>query len=281
MTPKEQSYLESIIESNNLLTTDVIPLDDGDAYATDYRGGSTKIGERGFPLRWGRVIHNVCKSVSFDEQTEECVIATISRTINGIMKISAPYQLSTRMRHAIIEKPFVEHSVRKAQFSRIGRTKDPSRNWKLHAVSLVRGGTEDANVLIDELTLKTGDGETISLKSPNENIWPFGLDDPRVATVEGETDVDVAVKLKTSDFEPTMVVLRSGFKGEWGQRTLLPLKSENKSGNRYLHTYENTVRAQAKPGVFHAVVEAIHRETLCELDGAVSTSFWGVPYVIQ
>lgn len=281
MTPKDRSYLELMIENNSLLNSDVIPLDDGDAYATDYAGGSTKIGDRGFPLRWGRVIHNVNKNVSFDEQRDESVIATIARTITGTMKISAPYQLSTRMRHAIIEKPFTEQSVRKAQFTRIGKSKDPSKNWKLHAVSLVRGGTDDASVLIDELTMKVNTDEMISLKSPNENIWPFGQDDPRVATVEGESDVDVSVKLKTSDFEPTMVVLRSGFKGVWGQRTLLPLKSENRSGTRYLHTYENTVRAQAKPGVFHAVVEAINRETLCDLDGPVSTSFWGVPYVIQ
>jgi len=281
MTPKEKAYLESFIDGNALLNSDVMPLDDGDAYATDYVGGSTKVGERGFPLRWGRVVRNVTKSVLFDEPSEECAVATITRTIEGVLKISAPYQLSTRMRHAIIEKPFTEHCVRKARFLRIGRTKDPSKNWKLNAVSLVKGGTPDGELLIDELTFRAIPGETISLKAPNENIWPFGQDDPRIATVEGETDVDVAVKLKSEDIEPTMVVLRSGYKGKWGQRTLLPLKSENRSGNRYIHTYESTVRAQARPGAFHAVVEAIDRETLCDVDAPVSTSFWGVPYVIQ
>jgi hypothetical protein len=185
------------------------------------------------------------------------------------------------MRHSIISKPFTERSTRKAQFLRIGRTKDPSKNWKLNAVSIVRGGTENSGMAIDEFVMRADGGEKVSLKSPDENIWPFGHDNPTVATVEGESDLDVAVKLETSEVEPNMVVLRSGFRGKWGQRTLLPLTFENKSGNRYIHTYENTIRPQTRPGVFHAVVEALTRETLCDLDAPVSTSFWGVPYVVR
>ncbi len=281
MSPKDKAYLEFVIENNPLLNSDVVPLDDGDAYSSDYCGGSTRLNERGYPLRWGRVIRRVSKSVEFDEPSDECIIATVIRTFDGILKISAPYQLSTRMRHAIISKPFVERSTRKAQFLRIAGTKDSSKNWKLDAVSVVRGGTEHANVVIDEFVMRAGGGETLSMKSPDENIWAFGQDKSAVATVESESDLDVAVKLETSELEPNMVVLRSGFRGKWGQRTLLPLTFENKSGNHYIHTYENTVRPQPRPGVFHAVVEAITRESLCDLDAPVSTRFWGVPYVIR
>jgi hypothetical protein len=136
-------------------------------------------------------------------------------------------------------------------------------------------------VLIDELVMRADGGEKISMLSPDTNIWPFGQDSPAVATVEGETDLDVAVRLETDEVEPNIVVLRSGFRGKWGQRTLLPLRFENKDGDRFVHTYENTIRPQPRPGVFHAVVEAITRDTLCNLDAPVSTSFWGVPYVIQ
>jgi hypothetical protein len=281
MSPKEKEYLESVIRDNALLNSDVIPLDDGDVYSSDYSGGSTRLGERGFPLRWGRVIQRVSRCVDFDEVGDECVVAVVTRTLNGILKISAPYQLSTRMRNAIISKPFTEHSTRKAQFLRIGRAKDPSKNWKLNAVSIVRGGTGSANVLINELVMRGDGSEKVSLLSPDTNIWPFGQDSPAVATVESETDLDVAVKLETDEVEPNIVVLRSGFRGKWGQRTLLPLRFENKEGDRFVHTYENTIRPQPRPGVFHAVVEAITRDTLCNLDAPVSTSFWGVPYVIQ
>ena len=281
MSPKDKAYLEFVIENNPLLNSDVVPLDDGDAYSSDYCGGSTRLNERGYPLRWGRVIRRVSKSIEFDERSDECIIATVIRTFDGILKISAPYQLSTRMRHAIISKPFVERSTRKAQFLRIGRTKDSSKNWKLDAVSVVRGGTEHANVVIDEFVMRAGGGETVAMKSPDENIWAFGQDKSAVTTVESESDLDVAVKLQTSELEPNMVVLRSGFMGKWGQRTLLPLTFENKSGNHYIHTYENTVRPQPRPGVFHAVVEAITRESLCDLDAPVSTRFLGVPYVIR
>lgn len=281
MNPKDKEYLESVIESNGLLNSDIIPLDDGDAYSSDYVGGVSRVNECGFPLRWGRVIKKVSKSVLFDEVNDECVIATIKRIINGELKISAPYQLSTRMRHSIISKPFVENSIRKAQFLRIGASKDPSKNWKLHVVSLVKGGTENGNFSIGEFMMNPQSGEKVSLVAPMENIWPFGENNPTVATVESETDVDVAVKLKTDELEPNMVVLRSGFRGRWGQRTQLPLRCENKKGAQYIHTYENTIRAHARPGVFHAVVEAINRETLCDLEAPVSTSFWGVPYVVQ
>lgn len=281
ISPKEKAYLESVIESNALLNSDVVPLDDGDVHSSDYSGGSTKLGERGFPLRWGRVIEKVSRCVDFDELADGSVVALVTRTLDGILKISAPYQFSTRMRNSIISKPFTERSARKAQFLRIGRSKDPSKNWKLNAVSIVRGGTGGANVLIDELVMRGDGSEKVSMLSPDTNIWPFGQNSPAVAMVESETDLDVAVKLETDEFEPNIVVLRSGFRGKWGQRTLLPLRFENKEGDRFVHTYENVIRPQPRPGVFHAVVEAISRDTLCDLDAPVSTSFWGVPYVIQ
>jgi hypothetical protein len=281
ISPKEKAYLESVIESNALLNSDVVPLDDGDVHSSDYSGGSTKLAERGFPLRWGRVIEKVSRCVDFDELADGSVVALVTRTLDGILKISAPYQFSTRMRNSIISKPFTERSARKAQFLRIGRSKDPSKNWKLNAVSIVRGGTGGANVLIDELVMRGDGSEKVSMLSPDTNIWPFGQNSPAVAMVESETDLDVAVKLETDEFEPNIVVLRSGFRGKWGQRTLLPLRFENKEGDRFVHTYENVIRPQPRPGVFHAVVEAISRDTLCDLDAPVSTSFWGVPYVIQ
>jgi hypothetical protein len=224
----------------------------------------------------------VKKSVGLEEVSADCVVATVTRTIDGIMKISAPYQLSTRMRHSLISKPFSENSIRKARFMRIGETGDPSRNWKLNGVSIVHGGTETANVSISEFMLRTQSGDTISLKSPDEPTWPFRINGHgHFATVGAETDLDVSVKVQTSEVEANMVVLRSGFRGKWGQRTLLPLKIENRLGDKYIHTYESTVRAQPRPGVFHAVVEAISRESLCDMEAPVSTRFWGIPYTVQ
>lgn len=282
LTSKDRKYLEMLIANDALIDSDIIPLNDGDAYSSDYCGGSTKISDRGYPLRWGRIIHRVKKSVGLEEVSADCVVATVTRTIDGIMKISAPYQFSTRMRHSLISKPFTENSIRKARFMRIGETSDPSRNWKLNGVSIVHGGTETANVSISEFVLRTQSGDTISLKSPDEPTWPFRINGHgHFARVGGETDLDVSVKVQTSEVEPNMVVLRSGFRGKWGQRTLLPLKIENRMGDKYIHTYENTVRAQPRPGVYHAVVEAISRESLCDMEAPVSTRFWGIPYTVQ
>jgi len=279
---RDREHLEMVIANNELLNSDIVPLDDGDAYSSDYSGGSTKISDRGYPLRWGRIIHRVTKSVGFDEVSDDCVIATVTRTIDGILKIAAPFQLSTRMRHSPISKPFTENSIRKAQFLRVAATKDPSRNWKLNGISHVNGGTKEANVSISEFMLRSQNGETISLKSPDENTWPFGVKgSSHLATMAGDADLDVKVKLQTSEVEPNMVVLRSGFRGKWGQRSLLPLKLENRIGDHYIHTYENTVRALPRPGVFHAVVEAISRETLCDMEAPVLTKFWGIPYTVQ
>ena len=282
LNPKDREYLEMVIANNELLNSDIVPLDDGDAYSSDYSGGSTKISDRGYPLRWGRIIHRVTKSVGFDEVSDDCVIATVTRTIDGILKIAAPYQLSTRMRHSLISKPFTENSIRKAQFLRVASTKDLSRNWKLNGISHVNGGTKEANVSISEFMLRSQNGETVSLKSPDDNPWPFGANGTRhLATVTGNSDLEVKVKLQTSEVEPNTVVLRSGFRGKWGLRSLLPLKLENRIGDHYIHTYENTVRPLTRPGVFHAVVEAISRETLCDMEAPVLTKFWGIPYTVQ
>ena len=279
---RDREYLETVIGNDALLDSDIVPLDDGDAYSSDYCAGSTKLNDRGYPLRWGRIIHRVKKSVGIEEVSADCVVATVTRTIDGIMKISAPYQLSTRMRHSNISKPFVENSIRKARFMRVGETTEPSRNWKLNGVSIVHGGTENSNVSISEFMLRTQSGDMISLKSPDENTWPFRVNGHgQFATVGGETDLDVRVKVQTSEVEPNMVVLRSGYRGKWGQRTLLPLRVENRIGDRYVHTYENTVRSLPRPGVFHAVVEAISRESLCDMEAPVLTRFWGIPYTVQ
>jgi len=278
----ERKYLEMLVANDTLIDSDIIPLDDGDAYTSDYSGGSTKINDRGYPLRWGRIIHRIKKSVGIEEVSTDCVVATVTRSIDGYMKISAPYQLSTRMRHSIISKPFSEQSVRKARFMRVAESNDPARNWKLNGVSIVHGGTEHSNVTISELEMRSQSGEFIFLKSPDENTWPFRVHGHnQLATVEGETDLDVRVKVQTTEVEPNMVVLRSGYRGKWGQRTLLPLRIENRIGDKYIHTYENTVRAQPRPGVFHAVVEAISRESLCDKEAPVITRFWGIPYTVQ
>jgi hypothetical protein len=278
----EREYLEMLVANDTLIDSDIIPLDDGDAYTSDYSGGSTKINDRGYPLRWGRIIHRLNKSVGIEEVSTDCVIATVTRSIDGVMKISAPYQFSTRMRHSVILKPFSERSIRKARFMRVAESRDPARNWKLNGVSIVHGGTEHTNVAISEFEMRTRSGESISLKSPDENTWPFRVQShTRAATVEGETDLEVRVKVQTTEVEPNMVVLRSGYRGKWGQRTLLPLRLENRIGDKYIHTYENTVRALPRPGVFHAVVEAISRESLCDKEAPVITRFWGIPYTVQ
>jgi hypothetical protein len=282
LNARDREYLEMLILNDSLIDSDIVPLDDGDAYSSDYCGGSTRISDRGYPLRWGRIIRRVKKSVGLEEVGADCVVATVTRTIDGIMKISAPYQFSTRMRHSMISKKFTENSVRRARFMRIGETHEPSRNWKLNGVSIVHGGTERANVSISEFELRTRSGDTISLKSPDEHAWPFRVNGHNhFTTVEGETDLDVRVKLQTSEVEANMVVLRSGYRGKWGQRTLLPLRVENRIGDHYVHTYENTVRAQPRPGVFHAVVEAISRESICDMEAPVLTRFWGIPYTVQ
>jgi hypothetical protein len=282
LTTIDREYLEMVIANDALLDSDIVPLDDGGAYSSDYSAGATKNNDRGYPLRWGRIIQRVKKSVGIEEVSTDCVVATVTRTIGGILKISAPYQLSTRKRCSLISKPFTEQVVRKARFMRIGESDDPSTNWKLNAVSIVHGGTEKANVSISEFLLRTQSGESISLKSPDETIWPFRINGRgHFPTVGGETDLDVRVRLQTQEVEPNMVVLRSGYRGKWGQRNLLPLRLENRVGDHYIHTYENTVRAQSRPGVFHAVVEAISRETLCDIEAPVLTRFWGIPYTVQ
>ena len=283
LTPEEREYLESAISNNALLDSDIVPLDDGDAYSSDYTGGSTKISDRGYPLRWGRIIHRTKKSVGIEEVSDECVVATVTRTIDGMMKISAPYQLSTRMRRSSDFESI--HREQHSESSVYAGCREQRSYKELEAEQHFNGsmvGTEKANVSISEFELRTQAGEIISLKSPDENAWPFRVNGrSHLATVGGETDLDVRVRLQTSETEPNMVVLRSGYQGKWGQRTLLPLKLENRVGNRYIHTYENTVRAQPRPGVFHAVVEAISRESLCDMEAPVLTRFWGIPYTVQ
>ncbi|MFH0990172.1 MAG: hypothetical protein V1799_09175 [bacterium] len=271
MNPRDKKYLETFIENSSLLNGDVQPLNDGEV---------KMVSEFGYPLKWGRVIQNASKNITFDETGDRDVIATIQRTIKGILRSSAPYQVSARVRMMNLSKPFTEFSKRKAHFRRIAETKDPSKNWKLSAVSVVKGGTEDQNVSIDEIRLELSSGEKISIKGVEEQVWPFGQNDPRIATVDAESMVNVTVKLHSRSLEPNMMVLRSGF-GSWNYRGILPFRSENRTGRHYLHTYEDRVWTRPQPGVYHAIVDAITRETLCISDAPVSTSFLGLPYVVQ
>lgn len=280
MNARDRKYFESVIASSGLLNSDIATLDDN-VGSSDSVGAAGAGREIDSSLHWGRAIQNVDQEITFEEVSSVCVVATIRRTIKGLLKIELPHDLGGKMKRTLIRKPFTEQSVRKAHFTRVANAHEPEEKWRLTAISLVKGGTGDDGVAIDELSLRFSSGDGLSLVAETDPVFNVGKGDSLTTATSGDVEIDLKVKLNTPEIEPNVVVFRSGTAGRGGEKSRLAFHSDTRSGHQFIHTYEDRVRVHPRPGVYYAIVEAFTRETLFDADAPVSTSFWGIPYVVH
>jgi len=242
------------------------------------------------PLRWGRIISSVTRSVSSTIQPGDTIsISLVEKTLTGTFKIRG---LNENRDTVTIDKPFTDKSTRKVIFKRVNRdTKKFWRNWVPVATSLVNGGTIDPNnsVKIVKVQFFNPNGDEVVVEKPNEyylryrwlRLFTGGQKDvPEL--ISGQA-LRIVVTVESKSSEEDLVALRYGFGGGNKKRVRLAMTSETNNGGTYTRVFEISRTAPQfvhfHRGFFHMGVDVMTRATLYSDDvNSYAVNWWGVPY---
>lgn len=281
LAEKERLYFEYTIENEPHLQDDLGILIDGDAFPIDYSGNSAEHHLNSSHIQWGRVIRNISQNISFERVERNSVEASIITTLDGALKISAPYHLSRRKRHAVLFKPFQESCTRKAYFERVGNSADVAKAWKLVAISAGKGGTEGVDVEIESLKVVRHEQDGEEIVSPLD--FRISLNGHGMGTTDVivQKNIDLELKVRSKEMEQNMVVVRSFASEKSSVRTQFQYLSDVREDCEYCQTYAGRFAATNESGIQQVVVEAVLRSSLYDPGAPVSTSFWVFPLTIQ
>lgn len=280
VSQKERLYFEYCLENEPLLLNTTEPLVDGDAYPSQYTGKPDLQEENWAHIRWGRVARSVEKSISFIKTGPDVVEATVITTIDGAMKISAPYHMSRRKRHAVLFKPFQETYARTVVFHRMNHSLDPAQAWKMAFISGCQGGTNtNPDMAITALRLTVGGG-SIDMHSAFRHSFLLNGNKAVLPNVRAAQEFGVEVKLRSKEIEQNMVVVRTMADEVTVARAHLGLRGDCRDGTAFCQEYSGKMHAGVKSGVQSVVVEAISRASLYEPGVRMVSNFWIFPIVV-
>lgn len=277
VSDKERTYFEYAVENEPVFQDFLALLIDGDAFPFEYQGGRGAPQESVTQIHWGRVLRSVSQTVQLDKTEQDIVEGTVVTHLEGAIKISAPYHVSRRKRHAVVFKPFMENCVRKVFFERTNNSADPSKAWKLSALTAAKGGTDDTEVHIDALTMKFGEESQRLIQSPLEHLIRVGANE-NIAQRESAGDtVSLELKVRSSEMEQNVIVLRTALDQETIVRQQLQFENDTREDVIYCQNYRGAVPASAGSSSRGMIAEAVLRSSLYDTGAPVNTSFWVFP----
>src|SRR5579872_582596 len=215
----DQSYFESVMNGNDpqtsdLMTSDYAALDDEAMYSVAM--GSQPVtpqiqsitADTGItPLKWGRFITGVSRSItSIDTSGDSVAIVYIQVVFTGNYEI---YGIVAGTNDTeLVKKPYVETLQRSLRFIRISHGNDPFFNWKLDAVTILNGGTQNSDITITKVQVIPPSGDTLSVTDPNsyymEVAWRWMH---RLPLWGWNTQVTVNVTLHSTSVDTDIVAL--------------------------------------------------------------------------
>jgi hypothetical protein len=298
LTTAVNAYIESAAANDIFVSTDVNTFVDQNVQPTNYDLGFGKIDSAITPLRWGRFITDVQRTVTTNVLPgDTTAVATIVRTITGVLKIRIDDTTT-------ISKGFTDVATRNVLFVRRppqhehADSSDTLHYWVPVASSLINGATTPApvgnEIQITQLDAFTSDGDTITITDPTQSYlryWTTGRwrnmnhnrRDQDCPDFHGGT-VTLRVTLVSASADTDLVALRYGFDilRIHGTRRLMPCVSEVKNAdNTYTRVFERTWSVHAHGGYFAMGVDALTRATLFDSDAPYSVNWWGVPYHVH
>ncbi len=297
-TPEEQlseqdlAALKQMILSDPLYTIDPIMLNDGGAPSFSIRElGNTAVPI--IPIAWGRNITSVDRNVTFSQENDTTLIATLTHTLEGTVFIVAKYSTQDTGR-TIIRKPFTEVTVRRIKFSKgpstNARTDSVYKGWRPTEVSAVKGGTANSDISITKMEITVGNSTT-TITEPTAyfmKLFPDGRGGrPFLPTVGPRQTIKVRVTVTSADADTDWVAIhRPGILMGIRPDMVRPLQermklvSQTQVGQNYQRVYEAewTSNLVGKHTFF---VSALTRSSLHDDQARFSSQIWGVPYIAQ
>jgi len=256
------------------------------------------------PLFFRRVITSIDRTFSYEFENNDIVNVTMVRTIEAELRMRGTVRGSDGV--SMVIKEFSEIAERRAKFTRVSNTGIIEDDWKLTAISLMNGGTQEREFAIAHLKMEIRGGPTFDFTDPLDTYLRIGNTDRGVPAAnlaefrQGGFRLEITVESKNPD--PETLFLRHGgvFAGGrtdapgYMRRAGIPFESEQESANDlYVRTYviDWTPFAEfvgvaargsdIKTGRLSAIVEAVSHDTFYDTAVPVQTNYWGVPFIIQ
>jgi hypothetical protein len=282
----EESAMKYFANNDEFVNNDEQTIDDEDIQPTDY-GTFGRIDANIIPLRWGRFVTSVTRTVTITVQPGDSIaIGHVHKVIAGILKIRG---LNTTGDTVTIQKPFTDNADRNIIFKRVGRgTNRFWLHWVPVATSLVDGGTPNGQINITKLQFFTA-GDTITITDPLRYFlryrWlrMFVPNAPKdVPEIDGGRPVTVRATLVSASADTDLVALRFGQDRQHRRRMPMRCISEVQVGNNYERAFEKTFNMHFHRGSFHTAVDAMTKATLFDDDVTnYAVSWWGIPYRVN
>ncbi len=279
LSNSDKEVIKQIIESDDFIASVDAALNDGTYLPPDFDFGSLL--KEFYPLRWGRIVKKVTKEYAYDQVNDTLVIVAITRTVESDLKIAGTYTAGNTTPDTVITKPLTEVFKRKVQVVKVSSA-DTVRagRWRIWAVSLVQGGTQNSNIVIKKISLTLPNGNVVEVTDPLNQFYRPGFLWHRdgVPSFNPSALVKFTVTVQSATPDTDIVSMTYGVNrfGFFRARKLFQLVSST-SGEE---VYEANVKVHMHRGSFNAMVHAISRESLYDDSAPISVSVWGVPYVV-
>jgi len=286
----ETQAMQSLAMTDAFVQNDELTFADQAVQPMDY-GTFGKIDAAIMPLRWGRFITGVTKTVTTTVQGDTLAFTHVAKVVTGTLKIKGITGVGDTV---TISKAFTDTSGRNIIFKRVA--KNPKKfwmNWEPVASSLVAGGTFPVpagnQISIVKVEFFLPQGDTITVTDPTgyylryrwHGFFKGGRKDlPEL--ISGNA-VRVRATVVSASADTDIVAFRYGYDlFNHNRRQRMAMVSEvNNGNNTFTREYESSWMVHFHHGYFNAGIDALTRATLYDDAAPYSVSWWGVPYRVN
>jgi hypothetical protein len=266
------------------LDSEDISLNDGSEKDFDYNDfGMMKPDAVITPLKWGRKIESVTKTVLVQFPSDTIAIATVHKEILGKFIVKG---IATTGDTIKVEKPYTTNTYRKIRFRKIGNFADPKKNWIPVAMSLVQGQTANTNFGISQVEVFTS-SDTATVTDPltywlRMVPWKGGVPALHI----GDT-IKVRLTITSPNDSAEYAILRHGSFPMMNKRIRqrMTLVSQTGSAGAYTRIYEKKFIAHLPMGYaygrFNTLVDVMSYKSINDDQDPFMNMFWGMPYVVR
>jgi hypothetical protein len=286
----EVQAMQSLAVADAFVQNDELTMADQSIQTFNY-GTFGKVDAAITPLRWGRFVTSVTKTVTTTTQPGDTIaIAVVEKLITGTLKIQGRTGVGDTV---VISKPFTDKSTRNIIFRRVGKSTSTFwLNWVPVASSLVAGGTfpppASNGINLTKLQFFLPAGDTITVTDPTGYYlryqwfsWFHG-GRKNCPILTGGDPVVLRATVVSASSDTDLVALRYGVDVLHRRRQMMTLISEVKNpDNTYTREFELKWNVHFHRGDFNAGVDAVTKATLFDDTAPYSVSWWGVPYRVN
>jgi hypothetical protein len=236
--------------------------------------------DRIVPQQWGRYVTTVTRTISRTDSVGDTVsIARADITFSGNYVIVGTVNgvLDT------ITKPFTASLHRLFRFVRVANTNHPRMNWRLDAVSILEGGTSNAQISITQVQVVPPSGDTIVATVPDNFFMQLTRGWMRHPLPQWgvNTTVTVIATVHSTDPDSDLVAMHyspTGFGLHRSPMTLVSSTANPNGGTDRVYSTTLTIPGNGRK-FSHVLVSATTSASLYSTDTTqFSSVVWGVPY---